>query len=125
MVGDEFFDPPVAVKGDSLSDNGELALLSRWECLRLSYNRVLASEVLVLCVLIRSELLEDRRFWGYLILRGIAANLCFCAGPVADGYAHRLGFGSRVTTTVIFRVGTGLAVLLAGLSVFFYGPSGI
>ena len=40
------------------------------------------------------------------------ANLCFCAGPVVDGYLSWLGLRHRAITWLLFLLGTALSMLL-------------
>lgn len=90
-------------------------LLWRWEKLRVAYNAVLLAESLFfLAVYSAMGMIRNP---GTLILialavSGLGANVCFCAGPVVDGYCHRFGFGSRWTSLVIFVLGTLLSMAL-------------
>lgn len=79
-----------------------------WERLRLTYNAALA--ILVLAFSWNSLL--DRDFWSYLFWGAFGANVCFCLGPVAEGYLVLLGADRRVARWIVFVPGLLLGFLL-------------
>ena len=85
-----------------------------WERLRLAYNGLLGIEVIALYALS----LADRMALGQLALLAIAANVSFCAGPVAEGYLDLLGTPRRVSRWLLFGLGccAGVALTLAHLN---------
>ncbi len=109
MISDNLHDPPAK------SVDRSLGLLDDWERLRLLYNAILAGEVALMSVLTSPlGMIGLRDVYG-LILNALLANLCYCAGPVADGYFRRLGFQGRVPTLTLFTLGTMLTMGLAFL----------
>jgi hypothetical protein len=116
---DRIYQAP-ASSGKSSGDAGasaELGLLALWEWLRLVYNGVLALEVLALWGPSGSS--WDRGGWRFLIGRALAANVLYCAGPVANAYAHWIGLRHRAVTALIFLAGLCLAMLITLISLTF------
>jgi hypothetical protein len=93
-----------------------------WERFRLAYNLVLAGVVL-LALLGRGDsvLLADGGFWRFLVVRALAANLCFGLGPWAEGWLRVAGGGGLPARVTLFAIGAGLSAILAAVSVFGYG----
>jgi hypothetical protein len=117
---DDLADPlnPYAAPSASvkvLSPHGEkpeLHLFFRWEKLRLIYNAILGLETIAFFVIRSpSQSLPEVIFW--LVILAFLANLCFCLGMVLNGYTEWMGLESRVTSWVIFVLGTIFAVLVA------------
>ena len=54
-----------------------------WERLRMIYNGVLVS----LTLLCGFPSFADPRFWSTAMLGAFVTNVCFCIGPVLEGYA--------------------------------------
>lgn len=93
------------------------AVFIAWERLRVVYNAILA--VLVLAV-VRADW-GDPEFPWELARAAFLANLCFCAGPVAEGYlAVGLGANRQVARWLMFIPGLLLAcgLTVAWLSVW-------
>ena len=63
---------------------GEVALA--WEKLRLPYNLMLAVAALVAVLNFNAGLLADPRALADMLLAALAANACYCAGPLVEGY---------------------------------------
>jgi hypothetical protein len=59
-------------------------------------------------------------FITYVVVRGIEANILFCAGHAADLALGWAGFETKTGTAVIFTFGTLLSLLLVYLSVALY-----
>lgn len=90
------------------------AVFVSWERLRLLYNVVLASLVLGLA----NHSLANGEFLRFLVLAGLGANVCFCAGPVAEGYLALLGAHRPTCRWVVFLFGLFLASLLTVVTLF-------
>jgi len=83
-----------------------------WEKLRIVYNVVLAVEAAAFLVGVFPVGRTGRGLVKQIVLGGLAANLFFCAGPVIDGYLSWLGLRSRWITSILFLLGTALAMLM-------------
>lgn len=69
-----------------------------WEFLRLFYNGIL-----VIIVLVRSaSSLAEWDFWELLAQGFLGANICFCMGPILEGYVALLGAPRRIVRWLIF-----------------------
>jgi len=81
-----------------------------WERLRVVYNGVLVSLTLLCGV----GSLADPKFWSTAVFGAILTNVCFCLGPVLEGYATWL-MGRQVTWLrwCLFLLGQSLAAGLA------------
>lgn len=90
------------------SDSARTVFLA-WEWLRLGYNAVLA---LVVVVFAGSSLAEFD-FWEFLALGAFVANICFCLGPVMEGYLSLVGIPRRAVRWLIFVPGVLFACVLA------------
>src|SRR5688572_23793886 len=75
-----------------------------WEKLRLPYNVVLALVALGGLALEGTEFVERRELLKALAGGAVLANLCFCAGPCAEGYLVWIGTRRRATRVVVFVV---------------------
>jgi hypothetical protein len=84
-----------------------------WEKLRVVYNATLGLTVIAVGVTLIG--VSSGGVWVFRVatLGAVVANVCFCAGPVVDGYLTWLGFRSPIITGVLFVAGTSLAMLLA------------
>jgi len=94
-----------------------------WERLRIWYNVILACTTLLAAIAIRPRMLLDPSALGYIVAAAIAANACFSAGPIAEGYIT-WWFGSvRWLRKAVFIVGTlgsvALTVAVISLLEFF------
>lgn len=104
-------DPPVPGEQARPSAGPESArsVFLAWEFLRVIYNGIL-----VLVVLVReASSLNDWELWEYLVQGLIGANLCFCVGPVVEGYVALLGAPRRIVRWFIFVPGMLLACLIS------------
>lgn len=91
-----------------------LELFLRWEKLRVLYNAILGVETLVLLGTIRPSVKGGTpALLEWLAVLCFAANVCYCVGPVLDGYAHLIGLRGRSVTGVLFGLGTSFSILLA------------
>ncbi|MCI0642428.1 MAG: hypothetical protein L0Y72_31045 [Gemmataceae bacterium] len=79
-----------------------------WELLRLGYNAILIVTVVALLGLMTSIRMLPALLEGALI-----ANVCFCVGPVAEGYLVLLGVHRRIARALLFTAGSLLSVCLA------------
>lgn len=87
-----------------------------WERLRVVFNGWLT----MWCLLVTSVsgAWIEPRLWLLAIEGAIVANVCFCAGPVAEGYASLLGLRGRWVRLFLFIGGTALASVLALATLF-------
>ena len=90
-------------------------VLVTWEKLRILYNAILGVEALfVFFVGWRAAV----HFDDIVITIGVGAltaNVCFCLGPLMDGYLSWFGLRSYAITACLYVVGLGIAVLLGGI----------
>lgn len=84
-----------------------------WERLRIAYNVVLG---LGMIPWIR-QFLDRPDFTLQVGAAAVLANVCFCAGPVAEGYASLIGLPRRPSRWVIFAAGVLLSLGLEIVSV--------
>lgn len=85
-----------------------------WEKLRVAFNAVLV----VIVLLSAGSALAESRFWLLLAQGALSANLCFCLGPVAEGYLTLLGLNRQNARSMVFSFGLVVGCLLAFLAVF-------
>jgi len=91
-------------------------IVATWELLRIPYN-------VVLCVVAAMAGLAAWSAWGThpslgeLATGAIGANVCFCAGPVANAYASWIGLRSPLVTWLLFGAGTLLAMAITAMVV--------
>lgn len=90
------------------------SLFVSWELLRLVYNGVLA--LIVLCL--AAAQLRDGAFRAFLFRGALGANVCFCLGPVVEGYFVLAGVERRFARLVVFLGGVALAGFLTFLAIF-------
>jgi hypothetical protein len=97
-------------------DSSEFRHFLRWEKLRLFYNAILLIETFLILM---SFSPKARLLSSIFPCLGLAflANVCFCLGPVLDGYARWIGLRHEVVTGLIFGLGTLLAMLLTFIAV--------
>jgi hypothetical protein len=85
-----------------------------WELLRLAYNAALLMVVvLVGRMIVSRDDFADPAFWRYVAKCAIGANLCYCLGPIAEGYLAALGVRRPVVRLLLFSVGLIVSVVLA------------
>ena len=95
------------------------AAFQQWEWLRLAYNVVLGLVLLPWF----GPLIDDRTFTVFVIKCAIGANLCFCVGPVVEGYASWMGAPRKVARYALFVSGMLLALVLeVGAIITFFNP---
>lgn len=93
-----------------------------WERLRIPYNAVLILGMLPFM----KVFLDNPKFTEDVVLGAVAANICFCAGPVAEGYATLIGLPRKPSRWVIFITGILIALMLEAACIIeflFPGPS--
>jgi hypothetical protein len=79
--GNPYASPLTSGEKPASSDSGEVFF--GWERLRVVYNGVLVS----LTLLCGFGSLADPKFWSTAVFGAILTNVCFCVGPVLEGYA--------------------------------------
>jgi hypothetical protein len=92
-------------------DNSAKAVFVAWEGLRIAYGAILIFFSLALATALGVAI--DASFWQRVIPGGLLANVCFCAGPCAEGYLALLGVDRRLARGTIFLAGLSLTSLLA------------
>jgi len=97
------------------ADDSARAVFLAWERLRLVYNAALGAVVLA-CA---AGDLSDREFRSFLLRDAVAANLCFCFGPVAEGYLALVGVGRRAARYLVFVPGLLLGCFFALVALTF------
>ncbi|MBA4065138.1 MAG: hypothetical protein C0501_15770 [Isosphaera sp.] len=94
------------------------AVLKSWEKLRLVYNAVLVPWVLLNVAAARPAGWDDPVFWAGVATAGLGANVCFCAGPVAEAYLAWLGADAAAARAWLFALGTGFTALGAAAAIW-------
>jgi len=97
------------------------AVFLAWERLCVVYNAVLVVVVLIF----GGSYLGDGAFWWFLAYYAVIANLCYCLGPVIEGYFGLLGADRRLVRWSVFVLGTLFGSLLASLAVSFWHLHGV
>ena len=95
--------PPPGPNLDSADE-----VFRRWEQLRIVYNLVLGLAMIPFL----KQFLDQPQFTMQVLEGAVGANLCFCAGPVVEGYAAMIGLPRRPTRWVIFAGGLLLSLAL-------------
>ena len=113
MIADEYFQETEAIPKSADVGDSSFQLWLGWERLRVPYNAFL---FVVVCSFLAPGHKAPFSFTG-LVEYAIAANVCFCAGPVAEMYARLIGFRGTWPRVVLFTLGSLFAVFLA-VSVF-------
>jgi hypothetical protein len=108
-------DEPGVTPAPPVGDTARAVFLA-WERLRLVYNATLVLIVLY----IAGHNLGNFEFRVFVLEAAVAANLCFCAGPVAEGYLSLLGANRRVVRWLLFIPGTLLGCLLTVAALFWW-----
>ncbi len=88
-------------------------IIQRWERLRICYNAILVSFVLLVTFTLCPAHALRPEYWVAIAFAGVIANLCFLTGPAIEGYGTRFRRWNGVTTIVLFLAGLGLTGLLA------------
>lgn len=89
------------------------AVLKRWERLRLVYNAILVPWTVLLILVLPGGGTGNP---ADVLVGAVAANVCFCLGPVLETYL--VGFGANAPTARgwLFALGTGFTALAALLA---------
>ena len=88
-------------------------IIRRWERLRIYYNAILISLVLLVTIVRFPGHVSDPAYWAKIAFFGLIANLCFLTGPAIEGYGTRLRIWNGAMTMVLFLAGLGLTAYLA------------
>ena len=113
------YDPPtatLAVADSPIEDRFHIVgkTVVAWERLRLIYNTVMGPFVLAVVAFSHTIAARDYiELFAEIVAGGVLANLCYCAGPIIDGYLTWFGFRHRWVTIILFLCGTMLTMLLA------------
>jgi hypothetical protein len=91
-------DPTLPLPNIRAAEPTFMEVFFAWEKLRLLYNGLL-----ILAVLIRFQFILE--VIPFFVEPAIYANLCFCAGPVAEGYLCWLGLAHQPCRWVVFWIG--------------------
>ena len=104
-----------------VTDLAARAVFVRWERLRILYNGILAVVLIVALWGFGSlSRMTEPRFFVYVAIRFVGANICFTLGPVAEIYGRWfLGLRGRLTP-LLFAGGTMLAAALTTYSAFWF-----
>lgn len=114
---DDLYQPPEAMPEPSGPLPTDPGLFLRWEKLRVFYNLILTAVVLLVWAAWFRAMIPIEELLFASVLGALGANVCYCAGPVANAYAYWLGWRHPAVTVVLFVAGTGLSVLAAVVSV--------
>jgi hypothetical protein len=91
-----------------------MSAFASWELLRIVYNAALLLIVLLAGgVLAPRGAFDDRAFWVFLVKCAIGANLCYCLGPIGEGYLVLVGVRRGLARTILFLVGLIASGVLA------------
>ena len=116
------YQSPTAVQSSTLPgkpiDATAKEVFLAWEKLRLPYNIVLLLLTVGGFGLLGTGTIGPKELLGNLIGGAVIANVCFCAGPCAEGYLVWIGANRPITRMIVFAVGLALASLLALAEVF-------
>ncbi|HEY9844354.1 MAG: hypothetical protein ACAI44_14735 [Candidatus Sericytochromatia bacterium] len=102
----------LAEEAEPKTDETAQAVFWAWERLRLFYNLILVAEVGLFACLNLGLLQQWQIFFPTLVFGALGANLCFCIGPVSEGYWILLGADRKSSRAWIFMLGTLIAMLL-------------
>jgi hypothetical protein len=99
--------PETTAMGDREPSAREV--FAAWEWLRLVYNLILLAVVFgwICCNGLHLGVASA------LPVLAVGANLCFCAGPVAEGYLRLLEIDRRWARWAVFVAGTFAAAVMA------------
>lgn len=93
-----------------------------WEKLRILYNGVLAAVVITVTAI--EGLKVDAELAGFVFGCAVAANLAYCAGPVAEGYAALVGVPRRACRIVLITLGLLVAASVALAAMISFSTQG-
>ena len=89
------------------------AVFIAWEQLRVVFNVVL----LLLVAIVGRDFWSEPGFVRFVTKAGVLANVCYCIGPVLEGYLALAGAPRRTLRIALFGGGLVLACGLAALVV--------
>src|SRR5262245_13974135 len=113
-------EPPVSMPLVLPGEESAHSVFLAWEKLRVVFNAALVFVVL----LSAGSALLDGKFWHFLAEGALIANLCFCLGPVAEGYLIFFGVNRQAVRWIVFALGALLGCLLAFAAVFAWRMQG-
>ena len=96
-------DSKVASADTAIVDFGPI--IRRWERLRLFYNAILGTGVVLISIIVFPGRSLDPRYWGPIIVAGLVANLLFMTGPAIEGYGTRFRIWHGALTVLLFLAG--------------------
>ena len=105
------YQTPVADLSPDVSGSERFADVGRvvvsWEKLRFIYNGVLVLfTLLVVAFTWQIQMSRPLQVGARILAGAVIANVCFCAGPIVNGYLAWFGFYRRELTLVSFVCGT-------------------
>ncbi len=89
------------------------AIIRKWEWLRIFYNSILITMVMLLVLFGFPGLLVDLNFLSCVLAGAIIANLCFLTAPAIEGYGTHFRLWHPLFSYVLFAAGTFFAMILA------------
>ncbi len=99
------------------------ATFLQWEKLRIVYNVVLVALTCIATFGLKPELAMDPGFWLAAVAAGLAANVCFFIGPMAECYIRWLGYRSPVLTYGLFGAGMAFSSAVTLVAAMFVHPT--
>lgn len=100
--------PEAGLPPPGLAQESADEVFRRWEQLRIVYNVVLGLAMIPFL----KQFLDQPQFTMQVLAGAVGANVCFCAGPVVEGYAAMIGLPRKPTRWVIFAGGVLLSLAL-------------
>lgn len=96
------------------------SIFKKWEFLRIIYNVVLTTEVILLLEQYFFHLIERSPFFLVgAIFAAIIANIFFTLGPIVESYVKWLGFQKSFVRWVLFGAGLIFSMYIVVFYVFF------
>ena len=87
------------------------SVIRRWEWLRIFYNCISATVLLLFVFMVYPKHIPDLDFWFVVCVCGVAANLCYLAGPAVEGYGTHFKLWKPIYTNLLFTAGTFLYLI--------------
>jgi hypothetical protein len=112
--------PPASEPIAPLTEETARSVFLAWEKLRIAFNAILAAVVL----LSAGSAISEGAFWRFLVWGALGANLCFCLGPVVEGYLSLLGSNRQAARWVVFSLGVMAGCFLTFGAVFSWQMQG-
>ena len=94
-------------------ESSEFRLFLRWEKLRLLYNGILLAVTLLALLASPTPRIGRAHLFVSLAALCTAANVCYCLGPIINGYAYWFGLRNNLVTVFLFSAGTLFSIFLA------------